>query len=133
MPEDKEKADVYTERELYKVLADLFGYVFLDVDPAQSFKHRITASRSSQLLGEAMRKHVAGLSKPHFGISRDILGTHSSSSKSRSLIDYGPELDTRLCKGGNSADEVTWTIIPTAAAACATQAQGVGTCVSEPS
>lgn len=117
--------DAYTEEELYKVLAELFGYVFLDVDPAQSFKHLVSASRSSERLGEVMQKHVASLNKQHFAITRDILGNHSASTKKCLLADYGPELITRLSNGGGSADEVVWTIIPTAAAACATQAQGV--------
>ncbi|KAE8387807.1 heme peroxidase [Aspergillus alliaceus] len=123
-PESKDKADGYTERELYDILAELFGYVFLDVDPVQSFKHRVTASRSSERLGEVMQKHVASLNKPHFALARDILRSHRTSEKKCPLADYGPELDTRLSDGGRSADEVAWTIIPTAAAACATQAQG---------
>ncbi|KAF7594156.1 hypothetical protein BBP40_010005 [Aspergillus hancockii] len=123
-PEGNDKGEAYTEVELYNILADLFGYVFLDVDPAQSFKHRATATRSSERLGEIMQKHVANLNKPHFGLARDFLGSHSTSSKKCPLTDYGAELDTRLSNGGNSADEVAWTIIPTAAAACATQAQG---------
>ncbi|KAE8166073.1 heme peroxidase [Aspergillus tamarii] len=122
--ENNAMTDAYTEEELYKVLAELFGYVFLDVDPAQSFKHLVSASRSSERLGEVMQKHVASLNKQHFAITRDILGNHSASTKKCLLADYGPELITRLSNGGGSADEVVWTIIPTAAAACATQAQG---------
>lgn len=117
--------DAYTERELYNVLSDLFGYVFLDVDPAQSFKHRVSASRSSERLGEVMQRHVASLNKHPFAIARDILGSHSASSKECVLVDYGPQLINRVSNGGGSTDEVVWTIIPTAAAACATQAQGV--------
>ena len=41
------------------------------------------------------------------------------------LEDFGGHLIERLFEGGKSVDEVVWTIIPTAAAACATQAQGV--------
>jgi hypothetical protein len=41
------------------------------------------------------------------------------------LKEYGNHLISRLFEGGKSIDEVTWTIIPTAAAAVATQAQGV--------
>ncbi|OOO07799.1 hypothetical protein OAory_01042990 [Aspergillus oryzae] len=116
--------DAYTERELYNVLSDLFGYVFLDVDPARSFKHRVSASRSSERLGEVMQRHVASLNKHPFAIARDILGSHSASSKECVLVDYGPQLINRVSNGGGSTDEVVWTIIPTAAAACATQAQG---------
>ncbi|KAB8262111.1 heme peroxidase [Aspergillus pseudonomiae] len=122
--ENNDTTDAYTERELYTVLSELFGYVFLDVDPAQSFRHRISASRSSERLGKVMQKHVASLNKQHFTIARNILSNHNSSTKKCPLADYGPELNARLSSGGQSADEVIWTVIPTAAAACATQAQG---------
>ena len=41
------------------------------------------------------------------------------------LSDYGVRLLQRLFDGGKSVDEVVWTIVPTAAAAVATQGQGV--------
>jgi len=41
------------------------------------------------------------------------------------LSDYGAKLIERWSQGGKSVDEVVWGIIPTAAAATGTQAQGV--------
>lgn len=46
-------------------------------------------------------------------------------------ISYGPRLVKRLLRVEKSVDEVVWTIIPTAAAACATQAQGVSFSLSK--
>lgn len=43
----------------------------------------------------------------------------------RVLRGYGLELVERLLGRGKSVDEAVWSIIPTAAAASATQAQGV--------
>ncbi|KAL4894294.1 heme peroxidase [Aspergillus ambiguus] len=120
---DAKELDSYTAAELYDVLADLFGYVFLDVDAVQSFKHRVTGSRDSERLGEIMQKRIEHLIKHNFHLTRHLLGT---GPKRQLLADYGSELVRRLSAGGKSAEEVTWTVIPTAAAACATQAQGVG-------
>lgn len=114
--------EVYTDAEIYDALAELFGYVFLDVDPAQSFKHRVVGSRMAERLGQVMRTQVQHQQSHIASIARQVLGTDS---KPEGLANYGAQLVRRLLDDGNSVDEVVWTIIPTAAAACATQAQGV--------
>ncbi|KKK18240.1 heme peroxidase family protein [Aspergillus ochraceoroseus] len=122
--------DAYTPRELSDALSDLFGYVFLDVDPVQSFGNRVKAARKSKRMGEIMAKAVSD-SNGHI-ISRffNMFARHAPSlpytTTSSFLNDYGSQLVKRLLEGGKSVDEVVWTIIPTAAAACATQAQGWG-------
>jgi hypothetical protein len=112
-------ADAYTARELSDALFQLFGYVFLDVDPPQSYKNRIVATRETERMGEFMAKAVSESSGRFFSHSSRIF-----SSKSL-LPGFGPQLVKRLREGGKSVEEAVWTIIPTAAAACATQAQGV--------
>jgi hypothetical protein len=110
----------YTDRELYDVFAHLFGYVFLDLDPAQSFKHRVVATRNAQRLGQVVKTSVAEVKFP------SVRSKLAGMGKTRQpLRDYGTQLVSRLLGPGNSTDEVVWAIIPTAAAACATQAQGV--------
>ncbi|KAL2793140.1 heme peroxidase [Aspergillus keveii] len=110
-------ADAYTARELSDALFQLFGYVFLDVDPPQSYKNRIVATRETERMGEFMAKAVSESSGRFFSHSSRIF-----SSKSL-LPGFGPQLVRRLREGGKSVEEAVWTIIPTAAAACATQAQ----------
>ncbi|KAL4780368.1 heme peroxidase [Aspergillus varians] len=112
-------ADSLTVKELSDALFVLFGYVFLDVDPPQSYKNRILASKESQRLGEVMTKVVSGSSGYLLSHPSRIFGRNKSL-----LSSYGPQLVKRLREGGKSVDEAVWTIIPTAAAACATQAQG---------
>lgn len=115
-------SDAYTDAEIYDGLAELFGYVFLDVDPVQSLKHRIVGSRKSERLGQVMRKQVEHQQSHIASIARHVLG---ADSEPEGLANYGAQLVRRLLDDGKSVDEVVWTIIPTAAAACATQAQGV--------
>ncbi|KAL2872843.1 peroxidase/cytochrome P450 family protein [Aspergillus lucknowensis] len=111
-------ADAYTIKELSDALFDLFGYVFLDVDPPQSYKNRMVAKREAERMGEVMTKAVSEASGNIFSHPSRIFGSKSS------LPGFGPQLVKRLREGGKSVEDAVWTIIPTAAAACATQAQG---------
>ncbi|EEP79774.1 hypothetical protein UREG_04620 [Uncinocarpus reesii 1704] len=113
-------SDTYTEQELYDALAHLFAYVFLDVDQAMSFQRSAVARRDSQRLGRLVKEAVTGVQAGHFFILKQFL----EHSKKDVLNDYGARLVERLSGPGKTADEVTWTLIPTAAAAVATQAQG---------
>lgn len=114
-------SDAYTEEELYDALAHLFGYVFLDLDPALSFERGVVANRDSKLLGQRVAEAVSGIQAGRFFIFKQ----RSTRPEHKGLRDFGARLVERLSEGGKSADEVTWTLIPTAAAAVATQAQGV--------
>ena len=116
--------DSYTERSLADALAHLFGYVFLDLDTAQSFKNRVVAARDTKRLGEVMQKVVADIKmrrrRPSF--SQLVFGVKSGDPM---LSNYGARLVERLLDGLGSVDETVWTIIPTAATAFASQANGV--------
>ncbi len=122
--------DSYTERSLSDVLAHLFGYVFLDLDTAQSFKNRVVAAREDKRLGEVMQRVVADIKARHFPSLSRMFRTAESGGPGDSgatyLSSYGARLVERLLdKTGGSVDETVWALIPTAAAASATQAQGV--------
>ena len=69
-----------------------------------------------------MHDVVEDIKNDRFASIKEVLGLGSSEQV---LHDYGTHLIKRLFEGGKSVDEVVWTIIPTAAAAVATQAQGV--------
>lgn len=114
-----EKPDSYTESSLADTLGNLFAYVFLDLDTAQSFKRRVVATRQTQRLGQVMQTVVAGVKSQHFPSLGQLI------HRDMTLSSYGPRLVGRLLDGGGSVDDIVWTVIPTAAAASATQAQGV--------
>ncbi|GIK07532.1 hypothetical protein Aspvir_003198 [Aspergillus viridinutans] len=111
--------DGYTPRELSDALALLFGYVFLDLEPTDSLRNRIAAAAEAHRMGAIMAKSVSNARDSVVRRFMQALGRSEAGAAS-----YGPQLVNRLLREGNSVDEVAWTIIPTAAAACATQAQG---------
>ncbi|KAH6610036.1 fatty acid oxygenase [Trichoderma cornu-damae] len=113
--------DSYTEESLAEVLGHLFAYVFLDLDTAKSFKNRVVAAKETKRLGEAMQQVVADVKSRRFSTLRQMLGMEFAHTL---LSSYGDRFVQRLLDGGRSVDDVVWTIIPTAAAASATQAQG---------
>ncbi|KAK2469200.1 hypothetical protein H9L39_19181 [Fusarium oxysporum f. sp. albedinis] len=111
----------YTEESLADALGHLFGYVFLDLDTAKSFKNRTVAAKETKRLGEAMQQTVADIKSRHFPSLKQIFSMQSADT---TLSSYGDQLVERLLDGGRGVDDTVWTIIPTAAAASATQAQG---------
>lgn len=108
--------------ELYYALAVQFAYIFVDVDTAKSFALRTAAVQATKTLGQIVKDVCEGVKDDRFAMLKDALGLGSSETI---LTDYGTNLIKRLFEGGKSVDEVVWTIVPTAAAAVATQAQGV--------
>ncbi|KAB2572892.1 Psi-producing oxygenase A [Lasiodiplodia theobromae] len=111
----------YTAKEMYDVLAHLFEYVFLDLDTAKSYKHRVVATRDTAQLAEVMRKAVesANRSPGLFQMIMDFLTPTSGPP----LPGFGKELVSRLLERGKSVEEIVWELIPTQAAAAATQGQ----------
>lgn len=104
------------------MLAHLFGYVFLDLDPAKSFKHQVIATREAQRLGRVMGNSILEAKSERFQGLKSLLGMGKSQQY---LVSYGTQLMNRILNASEDVDDTVWTIIPTAAAACATQAQGV--------
>ena len=114
----------YTEQTLYKTLANLFAYVFLDFDTMTSFALRAAALKETKELGKIVQRVVEKTRHDNFETVMKHLGL-SNGMKQQALQDFGTNLIKRLSEDGKSVDEVVWTIIPTAAAAVATQAQAV--------
>ncbi|KAJ9651806.1 hypothetical protein H2198_008931 [Neophaeococcomyces mojaviensis] len=106
--------------QLYLALSVLFAYVFLDADTARSFKLRAGAQTSSEQLSKLIKLVCTEV---HVGSYMHLNGLFSLGQSGKLLQDYGIKLIERLFEGGKSIDEVVWTIVPTAAAAVATQAQ----------
>lgn len=111
-----------TDQELYTLLALLFAFVFLDLDSAKSFGLRAAAAQGTDALMKVMKGVCTAVMIDRSTLNLDILGMLTPE---HFLKQYGTQLISRLFAGGKSVDEVISTIIPTAAAAVATQAQGV--------
>ncbi|GME49944.1 Fatty acid oxygenase [Neofusicoccum parvum] len=107
--------------KLYNKLARLFEYVFLDLDPTKSYKHRVTASAEAQKLAHELRRSLHSIRSPGwFGPLKHILDHLDP------LNSFGKGLAARLLGSGKDVEQVVWEVIPTAAAASATQAQAWG-------
>jgi len=113
--------DSYTDEELYDSLAQIFAYVFLDLDTSSSFQHSVTATKATKELGARMTTTVTAVKSGHFSSLKNMMGITPTEAV---LKDFGSRLIDRLSAGGKSIDEVVWALIPTAAAAVATQGQG---------
>lgn len=111
-----------TIHEVYDTLAHLFEYVFLDTDTVKSYKRRVVASRDTQKLAAVMRKVVESVKAP--GIIGRIM---SAGANGKAFPEAGKKLVARLQQQNEmpSVEELVWEIIPTQAAAAATQAQAV--------
>lgn len=106
--------------QLYLALSIMFAYVFLDGDTASSFKLRAGAKSAGDQLSKLVKivcETVTVGGRLHL---RDFFSTGTAGQL---LEDYGVSFLKRLFEGGKSVDEIVATIIPTAAAAVATQAQ----------
>lgn len=112
--------DSYTDASLADTLGNLFAYVFLDLDTAQSFKRRVVAKRQTEKLGEVMKTVVADVKSRHSSVMQLVW----PDGRQDGLSSYGTRLVERILQSDSSVDSVVWTIIPTAAAASSTQAQG---------
>lgn len=110
---------VFSEQEMYQLLAVIFVCIFFDIDPAKSFPLRQAALAASNKLGQAIETNVK-LTK--------LLGLRglftASVDKNDPLAGYGTKMVKGLCKAGLSAYEVAWShVLPTAAAMVPNQAQ----------
>ena len=111
---------IYTEQELYMVLAAIFSCIFFDIDPAKSFPLRMATRSVTQTLGKLVEANVKSVGATGF-ISGIVDKFHEDHSP---LKDYGVHIVRKLLDGGQSASEITWGhIVPTAGAMVANQAQ----------
>ena len=113
---------VYSEQELYMVLAVIFTTVFLDLDPAKSFPLRMAAKAVTQQLGKLVEANVKAVNVTGFiaGIVDSMHQNHTP------LTEYGVHMVRKLLESGMGPSEVAWSqIVPTAGAMVANQAQVV--------
>ncbi|KAI9680215.1 MAG: hypothetical protein M1829_001452 [Trizodia sp. TS-e1964] len=111
---------VYTEQELYKVLAVIFVCIFFDLDPVKSFPLRLAARAVAQQLGKLIEANCKVVHATGF-ISGIVDSIHQNQSP---LKDYGVHMVRRLLDSGLGVPEIAWSqILPTATAMVANQAQ----------
>lgn len=113
---------VYSEHELYMVLAVLFVGIFFDLDPVKSFPLRMAAKAVTQQLGKLVEVNVNTVNITGF-----ISGVVDSfRQENNALKDYGVHMVRRLLESGLTVKQATWSqIVPTAGAMVANQAQVV--------
>lgn len=111
---------VYSEQEMYMVLAVIFTCIFFDLDPAKSFPLRLAAKAVTQQLGKLVEANVKMVNATGW-IAGIVDGMHQHHSP---LTDYGVHMVRRLLESGMGVSEITWSqIVPTAGAMVANQAQ----------
>ncbi|KAM0326950.1 hypothetical protein ACHAQA_006071 [Verticillium albo-atrum] len=110
---------VFTEQELYQLLAVIFVGIFFDLDPVKSFPLRQAAREASQTLGKVIETNVK------LATSLGMRGLFTGKAdKNDPLAAYGTNLIKGFKKAGLNNYDITWSqILPTAGAMVPNQAQ----------
>ncbi|KAI1821489.1 linoleate diol synthase [Xylaria intraflava] len=99
---------VYTEQELYTLLALIFVCIFFDVDPVKSFPLRYAARTMTGQLGHFLEAHVKSVNG---------FGLFTSKHKNGDLAAYGADLIKGLSNEGMSNRDIAWSeLLPAAGA-----------------
>ncbi|KAL8894300.1 MAG: hypothetical protein Q9192_004441 [Flavoplaca navasiana] len=117
---DETPHGVFSEQELYMVIAVIFVGIFFDLDPGKSFPLRHAARAVSQQLGKLIEANVHSVSMTGMvaGVVDRFRENHNP------LADYGVHMIRRLLDSGLGVSEITWSqILPTAVAMVPNQAQ----------
>lgn len=117
----KNPKGVFTEQEMYQILAVIFVCIFFDIDPAKSFPLRQAAKEAAQSLGKLIETNVKITTKT--GLRGIFTG---SADKQDPLALYGTNMIKGLDKAGLSTYDIAWSqILPTSGAMVPNQAQVV--------
>ena len=113
---------IYSEHELYMVLAVTFVAIFFDFDPPKSFTLRQIAKTVMAQLGKLVELNVRSVSMTGF-ISGFVDKMRENNSE---LKDFGVHMVRKLLESGLGVYEVAWSqVVPTATAMVANQAEVV--------
>lgn len=116
---------IFTEMELYKIMAAVFACIFYDADVAKSFQLNNGARAVTQQLGESTMANVELIGKTGF-----IANLLSHLHRHDVLSEYGVHMIQRLLDSGLPVDEIVWThILPTAGGMVANQGQLFSQCL----
>jgi hypothetical protein len=120
LKDPQSKLEPITEKQMWDILAILFGYVFLDRDEVSSFALHEAVNTYYKMLAQLVRFNVATVS--HGGKVKSWL---DGIEKDGFLDSYGNNFIRRMLKAGKTIDQITKDIMPTAAASTANQGQQV--------
>ena len=116
---------LFSETELYLLMAVVFASIFYDADPARSFPLRHAARNIAQKLGKLMELKVNLVEKT--GLLQGLLNVfyrHDTTSP------FGGQLIRRLLSSQTPPKDLVWThILPTAGAMVANQSQLFSQCL----
>lgn len=113
---------LFTEQQLYLIMAAIFICIFFDVDPAKSFPLRQQAREVVQQLGEIVKLQVTAIQKG--GELAKKLLTAVRPTTDSPLKDYGVHMIAQLLKKDSDIDSLVWgNIMETAGSMVATQGQ----------
>ncbi|KAJ5880295.1 Psi-producing oxygenase A [Penicillium subrubescens] len=116
---DSNPRGVFTEQELYQIMALVFTCIFYDVEVTKSFQLEQASRKVAQQLGELVMANVELVNKS--GFIADIV---NRLHRHDSLTDYGVHMIQRLLDSGLPPKEIVWThILPSASSMVANQAQ----------
>ncbi|KAL6238146.1 Psi-producing oxygenase A [Aspergillus navahoensis] len=116
---------VFTESELYKIMAAVFTAIFYDADIGKSFELNQAARIVTQQLGQLTMANVEIIAKT--GLIANLV---NRLHRRDILSDYGIHMIQRLLDSGLPATEIVWThILPTAGGMVANQAQLFSQCL----
>jgi linoleate 8R-lipoxygenase/9,12-octadecadienoate 8-hydroperoxide 8R-isomerase len=122
---EKNPRGLFSESELYLIMALVFTCIFFDADPGKSFPLREGARKVTQQLGQVTMLNVEQISKT--GIIADLV---DRLHRHDVLAQYGVHMIQRLLDSKISPRELVWThILPTAGGMVANQAQLFSQCL----
>ena len=111
---------IFSEQELYMVVAIIFTAIFFDFEPTKSFPLRRGANKVASMLGKLIEANVDSVKMTSFA-AKPI---DSFRANHDSLRDYGVHMIRRLAETGMSSYEIAFSqILPTACAMVPNQAQ----------
>jgi len=116
----EEHPGVYTESELYMIMAGVFALVFFDADPAVSFPLHVKSQKATRMLGKLVQDNVEEIKAG--GMVSSVIRTIWP--KDTVLQKYGIHMIKRLLATGKSPEELVWGhILGTAGGMVANQGQ----------
>ncbi|KAL3479872.1 heme peroxidase [Aspergillus californicus] len=116
---------VFTEVEMYKIMALVFTSIFYDADVSKSLQLNQAARAVTQQLGQLTMTNVEMIAKTGF-LANLVNRLHRHDI----LSEYGIHMIQRLLDSGLLATEIVWThILPTAGGMVANQAQLFSQCL----
>jgi linoleate 10R-lipoxygenase len=117
---DSNPRGIYTEHEMFMLMAVIFTCIFYDLDPSKSFPLRQVSHKLAQQLGQIIEADVKSVGTPGF-----FSGLVDGLRRNRNALEEdGVRMIRGLLDNGLGASQITYSqILPTAAALVPSQSQ----------